>query len=34
MAAAADSPEKRKSGPRMALFQSGRATIVESRIPV
>ena len=30
----ADSPENRNSGPRMALFHSGRATIVLSRMPV
>ena len=33
-AAPAESPENRNSGPRIALFQSGRATIVLSRIPV
>ena len=34
IAAPADSPETRNSGPRMALFHSGRATIVFSRMPV
>ena len=34
IAAPADSPENRNSGPRIALFHSGRATIVLSRMPV
>ena len=33
-AAAVERPEKRKSGPSSALFQSGRAPSVPSRMPV
>jgi hypothetical protein len=33
-AAPAERPETRNKGPRIALFHSGRATMVLSRMPV